>query len=79
MAVARSARKCYEARRHIFLSSLRTSFFTAPPGLFPVPILSAGSILITLIALIGVAVVASLVPALRVRRMDVSAALRTDA
>lgn len=53
--------------------------YLAPPGLFPVPILSLGSTAITLFALMGVVVVASLVPALRVRRMDVSAALRSDA
>jgi putative ABC transport system permease protein len=49
----------------------------APPGLFPTPVISASVIGITLGALIGVATVAAVVPALRVRRMDVSAALRT--
>jgi putative ABC transport system permease protein len=51
----------------------------APPGLFPMPVISSSVIGITLGALVGVAAVAAVVPALRVRRMDVSAALRTAA
>jgi putative ABC transport system permease protein len=48
----------------------------APAGLFPVPVVSGAAIGITLSALVAVAVVAALVPALRVRRLDVSTALR---
>ena len=48
----------------------------APVGMFPVPVISGTSIGITLAALVGVAVVAALVPALRVRKLDVSTALR---
>jgi putative ABC transport system permease protein len=48
----------------------------APSGMFPVPVISATAIGITASALVGVAIVAALVPALRVRRMDVSTALR---
>jgi putative ABC transport system permease protein len=48
----------------------------APPGLFPVPIVSPSSVGITAGALVAVAVVAALVPARRVRGMDVSVALR---
>jgi putative ABC transport system permease protein len=49
----------------------------APRGMFPVPVISATAMAITLLALVGVAVVAALVPALRVRQMDVAAALRS--
>lgn len=48
----------------------------APPGLFPVPVISASVLAITGAALTGVGVVAALVPALRVRRMEISIALR---
>ena len=48
----------------------------APVGMFPVPVISGTAIGITLAALVGVAVVAALVPALRVRKLDVSTALR---
>ena len=47
-----------------------------PPGLFPAPVLSMAGAGIALIALLGVSTVAALVPALRVRRMDISLALR---
>jgi putative ABC transport system permease protein len=49
-----------------------------PPGMFPTPVVSGLVIGITLCALVGVAVVAALVPALRVRRMDISIALRAE-
>ena len=48
----------------------------APVGMFPVPVISGTAIGITLAALVGVAVVAALVPALRIRKLDVSIALR---
>jgi putative ABC transport system permease protein len=48
----------------------------APAGLFPVPVVSGAAIGITLSALVAVAVVSALVPALRVRKLDVSTALR---
>ena len=44
--------------------------------MFPVPVVSTTAVIITMCALIGVAVIAALVPALRVRSMDVSIALR---
>ena len=44
--------------------------------MFPVPIVSGSAVVITFVALVGVAVVCALVPALRVRRMDISVALR---
>jgi putative ABC transport system permease protein len=50
----------------------------APDGLFPVPVISGATIAVTVFALVCVAVVAALVPALRVRRMDVSVALRQE-
>jgi putative ABC transport system permease protein len=49
-----------------------------PPGMFPTPVVSGLVVFITFCALIGVAVVAALVPALRVRRMDISIALRAE-
>jgi putative ABC transport system permease protein len=49
-----------------------------PPGMFPTPVVSGLVIGITLCALVGVAVVAALVPALRVRSMDISIALRAE-
>lgn len=47
-----------------------------PPGLLPAPELAPSVAVITIISLVGVSTVAAVVPALRVRRMDVSAALR---
>jgi putative ABC transport system permease protein len=58
------------------LAACRALTDLAPAGMFPVPVVSSTAVAITLPALAGVAVVAALVPALRVRRMDVSAALR---
>ncbi len=49
----------------------------APAEMFPVPIVSSSAVAITFVALVGVAVVSALVPALRVRRMDISVALRS--
>lgn len=48
----------------------------APAEMFPVPVVSSSAIAITFVALVAVAVVCALVPALRVRRVDVSLALR---
>jgi putative ABC transport system permease protein len=50
----------------------------APAGLFPVPVLSARVAVVTAGALVLVALVAALVPALRVRRMEVALALRAS-
>lgn len=50
--------------------------YLTPEGMFPVPVVSATAIVITLCALMGVSVIAAGVPALRVRTMDVSAAVR---
>jgi putative ABC transport system permease protein len=50
----------------------------APAGLFPTPIVSGRALAVTFLALVGVAVVASTIPALRVRRMEISAALRAS-
>ncbi len=47
-----------------------------PAGLFPVPVVSAVAVGVTAGASAAVAVVAALVPALRVRRIDIAAALR---
>ncbi len=47
-----------------------------PPGMFPVPVVSTTAVVITMCALVGVSIIAALVPALRVRSMDVSVALR---
>jgi putative ABC transport system permease protein len=47
-----------------------------PPGLFPKPIISPVAVGVTAIATLGVAVIAALVPALRVRRMEIAIALR---
>ncbi len=47
-----------------------------PPGLFPVPIVSPLVIAITITALLAVAAASSILPALRVRAMDVATALR---
>jgi putative ABC transport system permease protein len=49
----------------------------APADRFPRPILSGAALSVTLAATCGVGVVAALVPALRVRRLEVSAALRS--
>ncbi len=46
------------------------------PPPFPAPILSRVSVMVTFFAVLGVGVVAALVPALRVRRMEITAALR---
>jgi putative ABC transport system permease protein len=48
----------------------------APAGMFPVPVLSPGAIGITAAALAGVGILAAVLPALRVRSIDVSTALR---
>jgi putative ABC transport system permease protein len=48
----------------------------APADMFPVPVISLTVLVITALALTGVGVIAALVPALRVRRMEISAALR---
>ena len=50
-----------------------------PPGLLPAPELAPSVALIALVALVGVSTISAVVPALRVRRMDVSAALREGA
>ena len=47
-----------------------------PPGLLPAPELAPSVAVIALVSLVGVSTVSAVVPALRVRRMDVSAALR---
>jgi putative ABC transport system permease protein len=47
-----------------------------PPGMFPVPIISPVAVSVTATAVLGVAVLAALVPALRVRRMEIAVALR---
>jgi putative ABC transport system permease protein len=49
----------------------------APPGEFPAPLVSGVVVAVTLAALCLVAASTALLPALRVRRMDVSAALRS--
>jgi putative ABC transport system permease protein len=49
-----------------------------PPGMFPVPVVSRPAVLVTTLASLAVAVIAALVPALRVRRMDVAVALRAS-
>ena len=49
--------------------------YELPPP-FPAPILSRVSVMVAFFAVLGVAVVAALVPALRVRRMEITAALR---
>ncbi|MEE8557923.1 MAG: ABC transporter permease [Myxococcota bacterium] len=48
----------------------------APAGLLPTPVISAPVVLVTGIALIGVTGVSGSIPAFRVRKMEVSAALR---
>lgn len=48
----------------------------APPDLFPVPVISPQAVLATAFALLLVTALAAVLPALRVRRVDVSAALR---
>lgn len=48
------------------------------PTTFPAPILSAVGVGVTFVAVLAVAVVAALLPALRVRSMDVAAALRME-
>jgi putative ABC transport system permease protein len=50
----------------------------APAGLFPTPIVSGLALAVTFLAMLGVAVVASAIPALRVRRMEISVALRAS-
>jgi putative ABC transport system permease protein len=50
----------------------------APRNVFPIPVIAPALIMITCAALIGVAVVASAIPALRLRRMDAALALRAD-
>lgn len=47
-----------------------------PPGMFPAPIVSPLAVGVTGAAALGVAVLAALVPALRVRRMEIAVALR---
>ena len=51
----------------------------APAGMFPLPAFSASAVAITSGAMVGVALVSSLLPALRVRRTDISLALRSGA
>jgi putative ABC transport system permease protein len=48
------------------------------PSVFPRPILSSVGVAVTFAAVLAVALVAALLPALQVRRMDVSAALRAE-
>ena len=48
----------------------------APPQGFPVPIVSAVVAGVTFAATVGVAIAAAVAPALRVRRIEISAALR---
>jgi putative ABC transport system permease protein len=48
------------------------------PATFPAPILSGVGVAVTFVAVLAVAVVAALLPALRVRGMDVAAALRAE-
>ncbi|MEE8508202.1 MAG: ABC transporter permease, partial [Myxococcota bacterium] len=48
----------------------------APPDRFPGPIVSPAVVWVTLVAVSTVAIVAATIPCLRVRRMEVSAALR---
>jgi putative ABC transport system permease protein len=50
----------------------------APVGLFPTPIVSGLALTVTFIAILAVALVASAIPALRVRRMEIAAALRAN-
>lgn len=47
-----------------------------PPGLLPVPTVSATAVAITAAALLGVALLAAIVPALQVRKLEVGLALR---
>jgi len=47
-----------------------------PPGMFPAPIVSPVVVGITLSALLAVAAAAAILPALRVRQLDVATALR---
>jgi len=47
-----------------------------PPGMFPAPIISPVAVAVTTGATLGVAIIAALVPAMRVRRIDVAVALR---
>jgi putative ABC transport system permease protein len=47
-----------------------------PPGMFPVPVISLPTVVVTGVATLGVTLIAALVPALRVRRVDVATALR---
>jgi putative ABC transport system permease protein len=49
-----------------------------PSGLFPVPIVSGTVAAITFVTLVSVAAIAALLPALRVRRMDIASALRAS-
>lgn len=51
----------------------------APPGVFPAPVVSGPTLAITAAALTGVSAIAALVPALRVRAVDVAVALRAAA
>jgi putative ABC transport system permease protein len=48
----------------------------SPPGLFPTPIISPLAVAVTSLAVLGVAVTTATIPALRVRRMEIAAALR---
>jgi putative ABC transport system permease protein len=49
-----------------------------PPGILPTPVISAPAVAITTAALVGVAITAATVPALRVRKMEIAAALRAE-
>jgi putative ABC transport system permease protein len=50
-----------------------------PAEVLPTPVVSTPAIVITSAALVGVATVASVIPALRVRKMEIAAALRAEA
>jgi putative ABC transport system permease protein len=50
-----------------------------PPGLFPAPTISASVAVLALVSLVGVTTIAALIPALRVRQMEITLALREAA
>jgi putative ABC transport system permease protein len=60
------------------LAACRALAAWTDPTTFPAPILSGVGVLVTFVAVLAVAVVAALLPALRVRGMDVAAALRAE-
>jgi putative ABC transport system permease protein len=49
-----------------------------PQGILPTPVISAPAVVITTAALVGVAMIAATIPALRVRKMEIAAALRAE-